>query len=164
LNRALGQICPPAWVIEHRASNGGHRAFLLRAGAGFPCAAGREDADGIDHRRCRLFSVLLDGQRRRAGIYVSDLWVAEAARGKRLGQRLLAAVREDEGIRMPGMRRSSGSNVYQGQSEGTGPSISGSGSSHAPETQYRDTCPAKPIESLGERGMKAIYRQASMGA
>lgn len=42
-----------------------------------------------------FFSTVYGG----VGIYVSDLWVGAETRGKRLGQRLLAAVR-DEGSRM----------------------------------------------------------------
>ncbi|MCB2134255.1 MAG: GNAT family N-acetyltransferase, partial [Rhodobacteraceae bacterium] len=37
-----------------------------------------------------VFSALYSTTRARAGAYVSDLWVAEAARGARIGPRLLA--------------------------------------------------------------------------
>ncbi len=41
-----------------------------------------------------VYSPLFSTVRGRAGAYVSDLWVAEHARGQRLGVRLLAAVRD----------------------------------------------------------------------
>lgn len=42
-----------------------------------------------------LFSPLYSTTQGRAGAYVSDLWVAQSARGSRLGPRLLAAVRDE---------------------------------------------------------------------
>jgi ribosomal protein S18 acetylase RimI-like enzyme len=42
-----------------------------------------------------VYSPLFSTVRGKAGVYVSDLWVDEAARGQRLGVRLLEAVRDD---------------------------------------------------------------------
>jgi ribosomal protein S18 acetylase RimI-like enzyme len=50
-----------------------------------------------------LFSPLFSTVRGAAGIYVSDLWVAEAWRGRRLGAHLLAGAR-DEGAALWGAR------------------------------------------------------------
>ncbi|MBT9244077.1 GNAT family N-acetyltransferase [Gemmobacter fulvus] len=47
------------------------------------------------------FSPQLSTYRGAIGVYISDLWVAEAARGQGLGRRLLAAVR-DEAARLWG--------------------------------------------------------------
>ncbi|MGG7644329.1 GNAT family N-acetyltransferase [Rhodovulum sp. YNF3179] len=42
-----------------------------------------------------LYSPLVSTARGQAGVYVSDLWIADAARGQGLGRRLLAAVARD---------------------------------------------------------------------
>jgi ribosomal protein S18 acetylase RimI-like enzyme len=44
-----------------------------------------------------LYSPVFSTVRAGAGVYVSDLWVSEAARGKGLGRRLLQAVTGDAG-------------------------------------------------------------------
>ena len=49
-----------------------------------------------------VFSALYSTTRARAAAYVSDLWVAEAARGARIGPRLLAFVRDDIAARWGG--------------------------------------------------------------
>jgi len=48
--------------------------------------------DGKDLAGVALFSPVVSTARGGAGVYVSDLWVAEAARGRGVGARLLAAV------------------------------------------------------------------------
>ncbi len=45
-----------------------------------------------------LFGPVFSTARGAAGVYVSDLWVAEAARGRKLGQTLLAQVAERAGL------------------------------------------------------------------
>jgi len=52
------------------------------------------------------FSPQLSTYRGAIGVYISDLWVAEAARGQGLGRRLLAAVRDEAaGLWGPGYLR-----------------------------------------------------------
>lgn len=46
-----------------------------------------------------VFSPIYSTTRGQAGAYVSDLWVANSARGSRLGPRLLAAVRDTAAAR-----------------------------------------------------------------
>jgi ribosomal protein S18 acetylase RimI-like enzyme len=93
--------CAGAVVCRHGRPTPGrgwrYRAFLLWAGTGLPCASGRGTDGSIVGAAAYspFFSTVYGG----AGVYVSDLWVDAQTRGKRLGQRLLAAVR-DEGIRM----------------------------------------------------------------
>ncbi|WP_347309735.1 GNAT family N-acetyltransferase [Defluviimonas sp. SAOS-178_SWC] len=54
----------------------------------------RDDVVGV-----AVFSPIYSTTRARAGAYVSDLWVADLARGARLGPRLLAAVRDEAAVR-----------------------------------------------------------------
>ena len=56
------------------------------------CGAARVELAG--DQGVALWSPFLSTTRGAMGAYVSDLWVADAARGQGLGQRLLAAVRD----------------------------------------------------------------------
>lgn len=88
LNAALREL---SWSMgdAHRATD----ADVARAGFG-PVPAFHaliaERAEAV----CgvALYSPVYSTVRGKAGAYVSDLWVAEAARGQRLGERLLAQV------------------------------------------------------------------------
>lgn len=69
------------------------RAALARALCGaHPAAHGMLALEGEELRGAALFSPVFSTVRGAAGVYVSDLWVADAARGLGLGRRLLGAV------------------------------------------------------------------------
>ncbi|MCC5984728.1 MAG: GNAT family N-acetyltransferase [Rhodobacteraceae bacterium] len=69
------------------------RAALERAVLGpVPAAHGCLALNGADTVGAALYSPNFSTVRGAAGIYVSDLWVARAARGQGLGARLLAQV------------------------------------------------------------------------
>ncbi len=82
-----------------------HRATedeLRRAGFGpHPAFQALLAEAGADLVGAAIFSPVFSTARGMAGAYVSDLWVAADQRGRRLGARLLAAVR-DEGRRLWG--------------------------------------------------------------
>jgi GNAT superfamily N-acetyltransferase len=82
-----------------------HRATdddLRRAGFGpHPAFYALLAEDGEVLIGAAIVSPVFSTTRGMAGAYVSDLWVAESRRGKRLGARLLAAAR-DEGRRLWG--------------------------------------------------------------
>ena len=70
-------------------------ADLARAGFGAKAAFHVLLAEwGGETLGVAVYSPLYSTTRGRAGAYVSDLWVAAEVRGKRLGQRLLCAVRD----------------------------------------------------------------------
>lgn len=56
------------------------------------------EADG-DTLGVAVFSPQISTYRGEIGVYVSDIWVAEAARGRGLGRQLLAAVRDAAALR-----------------------------------------------------------------
>lgn len=91
LNAALRQLSQDMGDT-HRASD----ADIAAAGFGPTPAfhALLAEADGIIVA-VAVYSPLFSTTRGQAGAYVSDLWVAEAARGKGLGQQMLAAVRDE---------------------------------------------------------------------
>ncbi len=62
-----------------------------------PAAHGLLAQAGDDTRGAALFSPVYSTVKGMAGVYVSDLWVAPAARGQGLGRRLLAAVADEAG-------------------------------------------------------------------
>lgn len=72
-----------------------HRATLdvLRAAGFGPCPAFHAllALDGADVVGAIMFSPVFSTVRGMPGLYVSDLWVSDAARGTGLGRRLLAA-------------------------------------------------------------------------
>ena len=76
---------------SHRARD----ADLAQAGVGATPAFHALLAErGGETLGVAVYSPLYSTTRGRAGAYVSDLWVAAEVRGKRLGQRLLCAVRD----------------------------------------------------------------------
>ncbi|MEP3437269.1 MAG: N-acetyltransferase [Hoeflea sp.] len=91
LNRALGQLSADMGD-EHRASDADIVRFCFGPAPVFQALLA-EAADGsiVGVAAYSPFFSTVSGS---VGIYVSDLWVAEQTRGQRLGQRLLAAVRE----------------------------------------------------------------------
>ena len=91
LNRALGRLSADMGDT-HRASD----ADIARFGFGpapvfHSLLAETDDGSVVGVAAYSPFFSTVYGA---VGIYVSDLWVDEAIRGQRLGQRLLAAVRE----------------------------------------------------------------------
>lgn len=68
------------------------RATPAQVAAGLRCGALRAELAG--DLGLALWSPFLSTTRGAMGAYVSDLWVADAARGQGIGQRLLAAVRD----------------------------------------------------------------------
>jgi ribosomal protein S18 acetylase RimI-like enzyme len=96
LNRALGQLSADMGD-QHRAGDGDIARFCFGPEPVFHAllAVGQNGSIVGASAYSPFFSTVYGG----AGVYVSDLWVDAQTRGKRLGQRLLAAVR-DEGIRM----------------------------------------------------------------
>ncbi len=89
LNAALRELSR-SMGDAHRASD----ADIARAGFGPVPAFHALIAEQADGSTCgvALFSPVYSTVRGKAGAYVSDLWVAEAARGQGLGARLLAQV------------------------------------------------------------------------
>jgi ribosomal protein S18 acetylase RimI-like enzyme len=73
----------------HRAGMDELRVALF---GGYPSAVGLLARSGDEAMGGALFSPVMSTSLGVAGVYVSDLWVAEAARGAGLGQSLLAAV------------------------------------------------------------------------
>ncbi|PWE33238.1 GNAT family N-acetyltransferase [Maritimibacter sp. 55A14] len=95
LNAALAQLSA-ALGDPHLAN----AAALARACFGPEPAAHALLAEaGAEVMGVALYSPLMSTARGRAGVFVSDLWVADAARGRGLGPRLLAAVAADAGAR-----------------------------------------------------------------
>ena len=77
---------------EHRAGIG----ELTEAGLGeHPAFVGLLAEAGTDLVGVALLSPLFSTTRGAAGVYVSDLWIAAGWRGRRLGERLLAAARDE---------------------------------------------------------------------
>ncbi len=75
-------------------------ADLAAAGFGpHPAFVGLLAEDGPDLAGVALLSPLFSTTRGSAGVYVSDLWVAAPWRGRRLGERLLAAARNEAAAR-----------------------------------------------------------------
>jgi len=90
LNRALGQLSS-GMGDEHRASEADIARFCFGSTPVFHALlAETTDGNVVGVAAYSPFFSTVYGS---VGIYVSDLWVAEQARGKRLGERLLAAVR-----------------------------------------------------------------------
>ncbi len=91
LNRVLSQLSADMGD-EHRASEADIARFCFGANPVFHALLA-EAADGtiVGAAGYSPFFSTVNGS---VGIYVSDLWVAEQMRGKRLGQGLLAAVRK----------------------------------------------------------------------
>ncbi|GAB5460573.1 MULTISPECIES: GNAT family N-acetyltransferase [Hoeflea] len=96
LNRALGQLSADMGD-QHRAGDGDIARFCFGPAPVFHALlAVAQDGTVVGAvAYSPFFSTVYGG----VGVYVSDLWVDAQTRGKRLGQRLLAAVRA-EGIRM----------------------------------------------------------------
>jgi len=90
LNLALGQLSDGMGDV-HRASEADIARFCFGSAPVFHALLA-ETADGhvVGVAAYSPFFSTVSGS---VGVYVSDLWVAEQTRGKRLGQRLLAAVR-----------------------------------------------------------------------
>ena len=86
LSNALGD--------PHRAGVAELQAALFGS---HPSAAGLLAQSGEDVMGAALFSPVMSTSLGVAGAYVSDLWVAEAARGTGLGQSLLGAVARHAG-------------------------------------------------------------------
>ncbi|MEM5470253.1 GNAT family N-acetyltransferase [Hoeflea sp. AS60] len=91
LNRVLSQLSSDMGD-EHRAGEAEIARFCFGANPVFHALLA-EAADGtiVGAAAYSPFFSTVNGS---VGIYVSDLWVAEQMRGKRLGQGLLAAVRK----------------------------------------------------------------------
>ncbi|MBC7282036.1 GNAT family N-acetyltransferase [Hoeflea sp.] len=91
LNRALAQLSADMGD-EHRATDADIARFCFGPAPVLNALlAVTEDGDIIGVAAYSPFFSTVNGA---VGLYVSDLWVAEEARGKQLGQRLLAAVRK----------------------------------------------------------------------
>lgn len=90
VNRALGQLSADMGDV-HRASDADIARFCFGP-APVMQALLAEDADG-SVVGVAAYSPFYSTVKGSVGIYVSDLWVAEQTRGKRLGVRLLSAVR-----------------------------------------------------------------------
>lgn len=90
LNRALGQLSADMGD-KHRATDADVARFCFGPSPVFHALLA-ETADGgiVGVAAYSPFFSTVYGA---VGIYVSDLWVADQARGRKLGQRLLAAVR-----------------------------------------------------------------------
>ena len=74
----------------HRADDG-----QIECALGGVCLALLAESEAGDLTGVAVFSPLFSTTRGMAGAYVSDLWVSPRARGAGLGQRLLAAVRDE---------------------------------------------------------------------
>jgi len=144
LNRALGQLSADMGD-EHRASDADIARFCFGPSPVFH-ALFAEAADGsvVGLAAYSPFFSTVSGS---VGIYVSDLWVAEETRGKRLGERLLAAVR------VAGMDAWDASfirlNVYHDNPKALA-FYERLGFVHYVETQFM-TLAGKEFSSLGER-------------
>ena len=90
LDRALRQLSADMGD-QHRASDADVARFCFGPTPVFHAMLARS-AEG-DIVGVAAYSPFFSTVYGAVGIYVSDLWVAEQARGQRLGQRLLAAVR-----------------------------------------------------------------------
>ncbi|MGJ8571451.1 MAG: GNAT family N-acetyltransferase [Hoeflea sp.] len=90
LNRALGQLSSDMGDA-HAASVADIARFCFGPSPVFHALLA-EDADG-DIVGLAAFSPFFSTVYGSVGMYVSDLWVAEQTRGRKLGQQLLAAVR-----------------------------------------------------------------------
>lgn len=76
---------------SHRATPDGLAAAGFGAAPAFRAILGLAGGDAVG---VALFSQIYSTTRGMPGAFVSDLWVAEAARGSGLGPRLLGAVRD----------------------------------------------------------------------
>lgn len=90
LNRALGQLSADMGD-EHAASDADIARFCFGPSPVFNALLA-EAADGSIVGAV-AFSPFFSTVYGSVGVYVSDLWVAEQTRGRKLGQQLLAAVR-----------------------------------------------------------------------
>jgi ribosomal protein S18 acetylase RimI-like enzyme len=91
LNRALARLSADMGD-EHRASNADIDRFCFGSAPVFHALLAEAAEAGIVG--VVAYSPFFSTVNGAVGIYVSDLWVAEQTRGKRLGERLLAAVRK----------------------------------------------------------------------
>ena len=91
LNRALGRLSADMGDV-HRASDADIARFCFGpAPVMYALLAETEDGSVVGVAAYSPFFSTTVGA---VGLYVSDLWVAESARGQQLGVKLLAAVRE----------------------------------------------------------------------
>jgi len=90
LNRALGQLSADMGDV-HRASDADMARFCFGSAPVMHALLAESSEGNVVGvvAYSPFFSTVKGG----VGIYVSDLWVAEQVRGKRLGERLLAEVR-----------------------------------------------------------------------
>lgn len=79
---------------EHGADAGLLRAAGFGANPAFRALLAETNGETVG---AALYSPVFSTVRAGAGVYVSDLWVSEAARGKGLGRDLLRAVAHDAG-------------------------------------------------------------------
>lgn len=91
LNRALTHLSADMGD-EHRASDADIARFCFGPAPVFHALLAEAADAGIVG--VVAYSPFFSTVKGTVGIYVSDLWVAEQTRGKRLGERLLAAVRK----------------------------------------------------------------------
>lgn len=144
LNRALGRLSADMGDT-HRASD----ADIARFGFGpapvfHSLLAETDDGAVVGVAAYSPFFSTVYGA---VGIYVSDLWVDEAIRGQRLGQRLLAAVRE-AGIKAWDARFIR-LNVYHDNPRAVA-FYQRIGFTHTSETQFM-TLAGEAYDSLGEQ-------------
>lgn len=90
VSRALGQLSKDMGD-QHRATDADIARFCFGPAPVFQAIVAETTAGDVVG--VAAYSPFFSTVYGAVGIYVSDLWVAEEARGRRLGQRLLAAVR-----------------------------------------------------------------------